>query len=203
MFLFQKKNISEKSDEELFHLYRMKGDRHAITELFKRYANKVLYACAFYFEDKEKAKDAVMQIFQKIMEEVKGKEILNFKGWLSFVIRNHCISELRKEKSAFKRHADFYEFEYELPNEESENRIAGMNDEEMIERMGIAMKHLKETQRQCLSLFYLHQKSYKEISEMTGFSQNEVKSYIQNGKRNLKLLLTTKSEIYSNDTNEK
>ena len=118
MFLFQKTKSLEQNDEQLLNLFRLHGDRQAITELFRRYANKTLYACAFYFEDKEKAKDAVMQIFQKILEGASGSEIMNFKGWLSFVIRNHCITELRKEKSAAKRHSDFYEFEYETPDEE-------------------------------------------------------------------------------------
>ncbi len=193
MFLFQKTKSLEQNDEQLLNLFRLHGDRQAITELFRRYANKTLYACAFYFEDKEKAKDAVMQIFQKILEGASGSEIMNFKGWLSFVIRNHCITELRKEKSAAKRHSDFYEFEYETPDEEEEKRIESVKDEEMIRRMGTAILQLKTAQRSCLTLFYLQKKSYKEISSETGFSQNEVKSYIQNGKRKLKLLLSEKT----------
>ncbi|MFN8166552.1 MAG: sigma factor-like helix-turn-helix DNA-binding protein [Bacteroidia bacterium] len=51
---------------------------------------------------------------------------------------------------------------------------------------------LNEDQKKCIELFYLREMSYKDISELTGFSLNQVKSFIQNGKRNLKLILTNK-----------
>ena len=187
MFLFQKKKITEKKDEELLLEYRISGNKEIFSFLFQRYAEKVLYACAFYFEDKEKAKDAVMQIFFKLMEELLTRQIENFKGWLSFVVRNHCISELRKEKSSLKKHAGFYEFKYQLTNEEEESRIAKIRDEHMLQHMQDALLHLKDNQRVCVSLFYLQQQSYQQISDATGYSVKEVKSYIQNGKRNLKL----------------
>lgn len=189
MFLFRKNEISENSDEDLLREYRFSGNKEIIAALFKRYANKILGACAFYFEDKEKSKDAVMQIFQKLMEELKKKEINNFRGWLSFVVRNHCISELRKEKSSVKKHAAFYEFEYEMPDEEEEKKISLIKDEQMLQYMHLSISRLKEFQRKCVSLFYLQRKSYQEISLEMGCSLNEVKSHIQNGKRKLKLMI--------------
>ena len=58
--------------------------------------------------------------------------------------------------------------------------------------MDEAMKELNPEQKQCVTLFYLQKKSYQEINEITGFSMLQVKSYIQNGKRNLKILIEKK-----------
>jgi RNA polymerase sigma-70 factor (ECF subfamily) len=41
-------------------------------------------------------------------------------------------------------------------------------------------------------LFYLEQKCYKDIADLTGYDLNKVKSAIQNGKRNLKICMERK-----------
>ena len=55
-----------------------------------------------------------------------------------------------------------------------------------------ALEELNPEQKSCITLFYHHKKSYQQISEITGYSLLQVKSNIQNGKRNLKLLLLKK-----------
>ncbi|MBC7864963.1 MAG: sigma-70 family RNA polymerase sigma factor [Bacteroidia bacterium] len=192
MFLFRKKDITTKEDAVLLAEYRQSGDKALVGELFKRYAQVVLGSCAYYLEDKDNAKDAVMQIFDKLMDELKHREIDNFKGWLSFVVRNHCISEIRKRKTTQKKHEAFYEFEYQMPDEQYEEKISKVDDEEMLACMQQALAELKPQQKQCVELFYLQQKSYQQIAEQTSYSLNEVKSFIQNGKRNLKILIEEK-----------
>jgi RNA polymerase sigma factor (sigma-70 family) len=192
MFLFRKKKISTKEDAELLLEYRQNGDTEIVGELFKRYSHLVLGSCAFYLEDKESAKDATMQIFDKLIVELRSREIENFKGWLSFVVRNHCISEIRKRKTTIKKHEAFYEFEYEQPNEDEERKINRIKDEELLEYMQQSLHELKPAQKKCIELFYLQNKSYQAICDETGYSMNEVKSFIQNGKRNLKLLIEEK-----------
>lgn len=194
MFLFLGKNIITKVDAVLLAEYRQTGDKTLVAELFKRYAQTVLGACAFYLEDKENAKDAAMHIFEKLFEELKVKEVENFKGWLSFVVRNYCISEIRKRKTSKKKHEGFYEFEYQMPNETTEEKINRVDDDEMIAYMQEALQELKPQHKKCVELFYLEQKSYYEISLLTGFRLNEVKSFIQNGKRNLKLMIEEKKK---------
>lgn len=192
MFLFRRKDISKKADAVLLEEYRQSGDKEVVGELFKRYAHLVLGSCAYYLDDKEAAKDAVMQIFDKLMVELKSKEIENFKGWLSFVVRNHCISELRKKKTASRKHEAFYEFEYEMPDEDEERRLNRVKDEEMLAHMSEALNELKPAQKKCIELFYLSGRSYNEICSETGYTPNEVKSFIQNGKRSLKILIEAK-----------
>jgi len=190
---FKKKDIPVTEDSELLVLYRQTGDMVYVGELFKKYSRLVLGTCAFYLEDKDEAKDAVMQIFDKLIVELKKREIENFKGWLGFVTRNYCISLLRKRKTDRNRMADYYEFEKQEAVEETENRINSVGEDELIkELLKDSMNELKEGQRICIQLFYLKDKSYQQIAEETTYSINEVKSYIQNGKRNLKLLIEEK-----------
>jgi RNA polymerase sigma-70 factor (ECF subfamily) len=70
-----------------------------------------------------------------------------------------------------------------------------LNQEDEKERMLKALENgvqlLNDHQRKCIELFYLKEKSYQEVAEQTGFSLNEVKSHIQNGKRNLKNYLSS------------
>jgi len=119
----------------------------------------------------------------------------NFKGWLSFVVRNHCISIIRKNKSQSKNIKSYYEFEYEDTNYKTEEKINAVSDDVMLENMKQCLPKLKENQRLCVELFYLNNKSYQDIANQTGFTLNEIKSYIQNGKRNLKLLLEDQTRL--------
>ena len=55
-----------------------------------------------------------------------------------------------------------------------------------------SLNELGEEQKVCVTLFYLEQQSYQQVSGVTGFSMLQVKSFIQNGKRNLKLIVERK-----------
>ena len=127
------------------------------------------------------------------MLDINNREIDNFKGWLSFVVRNHCISLIRKQKSQTKNVKSYYEFEYQDARFETEEAINRVGDEQMLEQMKNCLPKLKEAQRVCVELFYLKNKSYQDIANETSYSLNEIKSYIQNGKRNLKLLIEEQS----------
>lgn len=187
MWLFKKKEYS--SDEELLKHYKQTGNKELFADLFKKHVSVVYGSCLFYLQDKDEAQDATMQLFEKLMLDVNNREIENFKGWLSFVVRNHCISIIRKNKSQSKNIKSYYEFEYEAPNSDTEEKINSVSDDVMLENMQLCLPKLKENQRLCVELFYLKNKSYQDIANETSFTLNEIKSYIQNGKRNLKLLL--------------
>ncbi len=187
MWLFKKKEYS--SDEELLKHYKQSGNKDLFADLFKKHVSVVYGTCLFYLQDKDEAQDATMQLFEKLLLDINNREIDNFKGWLSFVVRNHCISIIRKNKSQHKNIKSYYEFEYEDANYEAEEKINSISDDVMLENMKQCLPKLKENQRLCVELFYLNNKSYQDIANQTGFTLNEIKSYIQNGKRNLKLLL--------------
>lgn len=196
MWLFKKKEYT--SDEELLKDYKKSGNKELFADLFKKHVTIVYGTCLFYLQDKDEAQDATMQLFEKLMTETINRDINNFKGWLSFVVRNHCISIIRKNKSLSKHIKSYYEFEYETPVYDEEEKINSVNDEFMLEHMKDCLPKLKDNQRICIELFYLKNKSYQSIADETSFSLNEIKSYIQNGKRNLKLLLENASNKHKN-----
>jgi RNA polymerase sigma factor (sigma-70 family) len=190
MWLFGKKYTA--NDEELVVQYYSTGNKQLVGQLFERHVKTVFGVCLYYFKDTERAKDEVMQIFEKLIVELRKSEVKNFKGWLSFVVRNHCLSELRKTKGKYYVPETYLDFEYKDAELEEEERIAGVSDEQMEGHLKEVIPMLKDKQRVCIELFYLKNKSYQEVADETGYTIAEVKSYLQNGKRNLKLLIEEK-----------
>ncbi|MFH0895645.1 MAG: sigma-70 family RNA polymerase sigma factor [Bacteroidota bacterium] len=181
MFFIRKKYKNLPDDRELLEKYRMQGDMSCIGILFEKYVHLVFGVCLKYLKDPDDSKDAVSQIFEKVISETKKKEILNFEAWLHTVTRNYCLMTFRNNKN---NHVSV--------NEEKIEEVIEQENEEFLpdpEVMKNAMENLKESQRICLQLFYFDELSYNQLAEKTGYSIGEVKSYIQNGKRNLKLML--------------
>jgi len=179
-------NIRQLSDHELIALYKRSCDKTLVGELYKRYSHLVLGMCIQYFKDKDTAKDIVVLIFEKLFEELKKREVENFKAWLTFVVRNFCISELRKLNTIHQKET-LYQLDVKSDLEAEE---VDVNTDQQIEHLNVALNELNPLQKKCIELFYYKNMSYAQIVEITGYSINEVKSYIQNGKRNLKLILT-------------
>jgi RNA polymerase sigma factor (sigma-70 family) len=177
------------TDETLLSSYRSTNDTKVIGEIFQRYSHLVYGVCLKYLKNEEEAKDACMQIFEKLIEDLKTNEILLFKAWLHTVSRNHCLLHIRKNIVHEKRRLEiiknyseeFVDFWTEM------NHIHDAEAE--MKKLNEALTELPSEQRQCLELIYFQDKTYKQISEITGFDQNKVKSCIQNGKRSLKLFL--------------
>ena len=173
------------TDNEILLLYKKSGDLALIGKLFTRYTSLAYGVCLKYLKDRELARDAVMQVFEKLISTLKSHEVDNFKGWLYVTARNHCLMELRSKKGKFmvEISPNFVEYEFLLHQEVDESL------EEDLEKMEDCINKLIEGQQQCVRLFYLEEKCYKEIVGATGFDMNQVKSFIQNGKRNLKICM--------------
>jgi len=201
-------NIKDCSDTELVKKFRETRDNAIVGELFQRYTHLVFGVCMKYLKDEDEAKDGVMQIFEKLITDLHRHNIDNFKGWLYMVAKNHCLMYFRSKKIHVElpRHltGDFgddnqsddstIQPEYDgMPVELVSNlHLNGEDKEKQLTLMESAIKELKEGQKICIELFYLQEKSYEDVAKMTGYSMKEVKSYIQNGKRNLKIIMTTK-----------
>ncbi|MCU0432313.1 MAG: sigma-70 family RNA polymerase sigma factor [Bacteroidia bacterium] len=186
MRLFPRKRTNDLSDQELMARYRKGGDKALVGELYNRYAHLVYGACLHYLTDRELARDAVLQIFERLFDSLRTQQPDNFGVWVNTVARNFCISELRKQQVQRGRD-EAYAAETKadlLDDTDPEQR------EEQLKRLEQAVRSLGEEQRKCIELFYFGDKSYREIADLTGFSEKEVKSHLQNGKRNLKLALT-------------
>lgn len=176
-------------DEGMLESYRQSGDLTVLGALFERYMPLLYGVCLKYLKDEEAAKDAVMGIFEELIIKVKQHEIKQFRSWVYVLGRNYCLMRLRSGKRMEEVSLDeVMEFTPFLHPEENNNKEEALN---ALER---CMKKLTDGQRHSVQLFYLEEKSYREVVEATGYSMNDVKSYIQNGKRNLKICLEKNRE---------
>lgn len=184
------------TDARLIELYKSRGDKNVVGILFKRYTAFVFAVCNKYLRNSSDSKDAVMQIFEKLFDGLKRHQISNFKPWLYSVARNHCLQQLRGAKVHVPIDGDSSKkVGFFMENGSASHQDAGNLLEERIASLEMEICNLSHEQRTCIELFYLKGKSYKEVTEATGYSLNEVKSYLQNGKRNLKIgLIKNESE---------
>ena len=176
------------TDDELVAEYFSNGKLKIIGELYKKYTHLVFGVCLKYLKNEEKSKDAVMEIFESLIEKLRIHKVSNFKSWLYTVTKNHCLMLLRSDSSYTKlKDRIFHKFMSENMEFQVQMHPIIENEQELlIEHMNKALNKLKKEQENCIRLMYLENKSYREIADITGYSMKEVKSYIQNGKRNLK-----------------
>lgn len=190
-----KEDYSKVSDEELVQRYRNSHETLYIGELYQRYTHLVFGVCMKYFRDEMAAEDATMQIFEKLISDLKKHHVTAFKPWLHIVVKNHCMMHFRKESTEAKRKTELrYEVRDSVENPEENHLDEAIEKDYVLEHLQEGIESLKDKQRICVELFYLHDKSYAQISEETGLDMNEVKSHIQNGKRNLKNFISSKNE---------
>jgi len=181
-----KKNIKQFPDTELLIQYKKSKSNKYIGILFERYGHLVYGVCLKYLKNVEESQDATSLIFEKVMADLLRMEVNNFKSWLYMVSKNHCLMQLRKKKPAETE--SISELEYKL--EDNHNSDLVFIKERQLNNLEEAIKKLKGEQQQCIDLFYLKEKTYDEVASLTGYENKKVKSYIQNGKRNLKIILT-------------
>jgi RNA polymerase sigma factor (sigma-70 family) len=176
------------TDAGLLEQYYQDKDSHWIGILLERYTLLLLGVCLKYLKNEEDAKDCVQQIFLKVLNEVDKYRIDYFKSWLYTVAKNQCLMKLRSRQGKVIQEINEDTIEAIIEDHKDEQR----ENEQTYKLLEEAIEELSKEQRQCVILFYLHKNSYNQISEKTGFNLMQVKSYIQNGKRNLKLLLEKK-----------
>ena len=190
-----KENYSAISDEELVQRYRNSHESVYIGELYMRYTHLVFGVCMKYLRNVAEAEDATMQIFEKLISDLKKHHITAFKPWLHMVAKNFCMMEFRKDATAIKRETKLkYEMGGRVENPEENHLEDAAEKDFVLKYLHEGIGELNQHQRECIELFYLKEMSYTEVANVTGYSMKEVKSYIQNGKRNLKNFIQTKNE---------
>ncbi|MBE7176915.1 MAG: sigma-70 family RNA polymerase sigma factor [Mucilaginibacter polytrichastri] len=180
-FLRKHSGRDERPDADLVAEYRSDGELGVLSELYQRYMELVYGVCLKYLNDEEEARDAVMGIFEELIEKVRTHEVSQFRGWLYVVARNYCLMHIRREKKMPTVPIEDHDMET--------GETLHPEREENLQALERCMRTLPEQQKQTVDLFYLQQKCYKDIADITGYDMNKVKSYIQNGKRNLKICL--------------
>lgn len=170
------------SDEELVHRFAFRHDKTAANYLFERYGHLIFGICLKYYKDKDTAQDHTQQIFIKLLDDLPRFHIQNFKAWLAQVARNHCLMQLRKVNREVGMD------NLQIPDMENDSDWHHKQEQEhLFDHLQQALNELAAEQRECIELFYLKKMTYAEIIAQTSYTFKEVKSHLQNGKRNLKL----------------
>ncbi len=179
------RNLSSLSDAELLSQFKASGQQDVLSQLFVRYTSLLYGVCLKYLKDRDEAKDMVMQVYEKLPSKLRNHEITYFKSWLYTTTRNECLMHLRSQKGKIHKEFDPSRMENEL--------ILHLEEEPEMEanltKLEDCISQLIEDQKKCVRLFFIQEKCYKEITGLTGFDLNKVKSHIQNGKRNLKICM--------------
>lgn len=181
------RHIQQYSDEELLEAYRREGHTKYVGELFQRYTEMTYLISLKYLKHPLEAEDMTMKVFERLMTDLKKYEVRSFRYWLHTVVKNQCFAYLDREARTRAKSEDFQR--EQQANMES-GEVDSLFDEEdqheqMLQILERALTLLNTQQKVCVELFYLKKKSYQEVADLTGFSMKQVKSYIQNGKRNL------------------
>ena len=176
------------SDQELLEKFYADRDNQWLGILLERYTLLLLGVCMKYLKNEELARDSVQQIFLKAITELQKYRVEYFKSWIYMVAKNHCLMQLRDRPGK-----NTIEVKESIPAETDEtDKESLLLNEKTYEYMGEALKELNADQQLCVTLFYMEKKSYQQITEQTGYSMMQVKSHIQNGKRNMRILIEKK-----------
>jgi len=185
---------SSLTDEDLIRKFCRTNDLDILGELYSRYMHLVYGVCLKYLKNRDEAKDAVMQIFEKLITEIPRHKIDIFRNWLHIVTRNFCLMQLRAGKSQTTKMKEWlndplvlmesYENPHPIDEERNYNIEMALKD---------CVSRLKNEQKECIELFYYRNKCYSEIAASLGIDEKAVKSHLQNGKRNLKICLEEKN----------
>lgn len=177
------------SDIDLLAYYKLKEDKECVGELYKRYASFVFSICLKYLKNKDEARETTLEIYESLMEKLLNFEISNFRSWLYSMSKNYCLNLLRKRKISISYEENMNFFQESFMEDEAFMHPTSKSKEENLVLLEKCIEELKPEQRECIDLFYLQNKSYTEVVELSGHPMKKVKSYLQNGKRNLKILM--------------
>ena len=185
MAFLKKISSTELSDAELVQAYKQTANTDLVGELFQRYMELVYGVCLKYLKQPENAQDSVISIFEELVVKLQKHQVDNFKGWLYTLSKNHCLMRLRSEKKQ-----TVVNFDVELMQSEENVHLNGeLEKEENFKKLDYCLGQLQTEQKTVIELFYLKGKCYNEIAETTGIEWSKVRSYIQNGRRNLKICM--------------
>lgn len=184
-FFSLNKKKKEYSDEELLSLLKDTGKAEHFQVLYERYIPLIYGLCLKYLQNREESQDAVIDIYENLSQKIQDYDIKIFKNWLYSVVKNHCFHILKENKKEI-----IVNFDSQLMESDDTLALFSENkDEDKENALNDCLEKLPEPQRVSVEKFFYEDKSYADIVDETGFNLKSVKSYIQNGKRNLKICI--------------
>ncbi len=187
MFQFKTKKYRQLNDNELIEEFKLSKNQLAFGVIYERYGHLVMGVCLKYIKDEAESQDICSKIFEELGDKIFKHSIINFKSWLYQVVKNECMQFHRKNKYIYVS-SDLLQNEFNT-SEETEGK------EQKLLLLEEAISNLTKDQGDCIKLFYIEDKSYAEIASSLNLELKKVKSYIQNGKRNLQNTLLQNQEF--------
>ena len=181
------------TDQDLLQRYKKDGNLLPLAQLYKRYTNLIYGVCLKYLKNSQDAEDAYMNVFEKLVKKVDQHDIKNFKSWLHVVVKNHCLEILRQKKKILTVSYD----QDLMQNEPFVHPFEESPTEESEQQLNKCLQQLETQQLECIKLFYYQDKSYKEIAETKNQPLGKIRSFIQNGRRNLKICMEDEKKYNS------
>ena len=185
MQFFSLHRKKEHDDEELLLLFKDTRKAEYFQELYERYIPLIYGLCLKYLQSPEQSQDAVIDIYENLSQKIQDYDIKVFKNWLYSVVKNHCFHILKENKKEIIVNFDSGLME----SDATLDLFSENNDEEKENALNKCLEMLPDPQRIAIEKFFYENKSYADIVDDTGFHLKSVKSYIQNGKRNLKICI--------------
>jgi RNA polymerase sigma-70 factor, ECF subfamily len=193
IFRLIRKDTKENTDKELIDKYKVTGEMDLLGELYSRYMHLIYGVCLRYLKNRDESKDAVMQIFEKIIIEIPRHDVENFSSWIHTVSRNYCLMQLRSEKARNEKLSEWMNDEVIFM--ENENLMHPIDEDSPNDTLLMdCIEKLKKEQRECIKLFYFGNMCYNDIANNMKTDEKRVKSYLQNAKRNLRICLEETNE---------
>jgi RNA polymerase sigma-70 factor (ECF subfamily) len=177
-------------DNQLLENFYADRNNEWLGILLQRYTLLLFGVCMKYMKQEDEAKDCVQQVFLKAITELSKYKVDYFKSWIYMVAKNHCLMKLRDRNKQWTEISDQHLSTPDEPNAQQQ----AIEKEQHLNKVEMALQQLNKEQQHCITLFYLEKRSYQEITETTGYTLLQVKSYIQNGKRNLRIYLEQQHE---------
>lgn len=189
--VFSGEKKQDLSVRQLIECYRETQDQNYVVALFERYAHLIQSVCLKHLKNPDDCKDATVDIYLLLLDRLLGQEVDYFNSWLYVVVRNYCRSYLNKKKRQPTSRLDDEELELQLWKIGSYEHLSSDSDRnETKHRVRAAVQELRQEQRNCITGRYFDGKTYREIAAEFGYSEKSVKSYIENGRRNLRIKLS-------------
>lgn len=187
--MFNSKDQNTLTDQELIKKYRFSHDTEYLDELYVRYMPYVFGVSLKYLKNQKDAEEMTMTVYNKVFSDLKRFEVDHFSNWLYALVKNLCNTEYRKKTASTEESKQL--LIEELVQKDGEIYLNADENASPIDsaKLRLGIDTLNEAQKKCIEYFYIQNKSYQEVADLTGYSLNQVKTNIQNGKRLLKSYL--------------
>jgi len=174
----------------------LKGSRPAFQQLVERYQYFVFTIAFKILRSREEAEEAAQDVFVKVYKTLNSYEQKSkFSTWLYTVTYRTAIDVARKKQlltDSIDDDAHFLQIE-----DAEDNPLQEVQHGDLQTQLQFVINQLRPDDAALITLFYLNEKTVKEISEITGLTETNIKTKLHRTREALRDYLSEhlKAEI--------